>query len=80
MNTGVVKWFDNRKGYGFILADEAEGDTRDIFVHYTKINMDGFKKLETGDAVSFSRFIDDGGRPQAEEVSLVEGVTDENPA
>ena len=66
-----VKWFDNRKGYGFVLAPEGEEDTRDIFVHYTKIQMDGFKKLETGDTVSYEVFIDDKGRPQADNVVLV---------
>ncbi len=45
MVEGVVKWFDNRKGYGFVVAPEGDDDTRDVFVHYTKIQMDGFKKL-----------------------------------
>jgi CspA family cold shock protein len=74
MSTGTVKWFDNRKGYGFILAAEDGEDVRDVFVHYTKIQMDGFKKLETGDTVSYTRFIDEKGRPQADEVAMVEGV------
>jgi CspA family cold shock protein len=47
--TGVVKWFSNRKGYGFI--EQEEGD--DIFVHHSAINMAGFRTLSEGDRVSF---------------------------
>ena len=47
--TGWVKWFDARKGYGFISADGQE----DIFVHFSNIEMEGFKKLEIGDLVEF---------------------------
>jgi CspA family cold shock protein len=46
---GVVKWFSNRKGYGFI--EQEEGD--DIFVHHSAINMAGFRTLSEGDRVSF---------------------------
>ncbi len=46
---GVVKWFDDKKGYGFI-AQEGGGD---IFVHYSSINMPGFKGLAEGGRVSF---------------------------
>lgn len=74
MVEGVVKWFDNRKGYGFVLAPEDEEDKRDVFVHYTKIQMDGFKKLETGDKVSYDRFLDDKGRPQADNVVVTESA------
>ena len=49
MPSGVVKWFSNRKGYGFI--EQEEGD--DIFVHHTAINMSGFRTLSEGDRVSF---------------------------
>ena len=47
--TGVVKWFDSKKGYGFI--SDAEGN--DVFVHYTGLNMDGYKTLEEGQEVEF---------------------------
>ena len=49
MATGKVKWFNNTKGFGFITAD----DGRDVFVHYSDIQSDGFKTLEEGDAVEF---------------------------
>lgn len=50
MYTGMVKWFNNAKGYGFILSDEG-GD--DIFAHYSSIDMDGYKTLKAGQAVTF---------------------------
>ena len=47
---GTVKWFNNQKGYGFI-SDE-NGD--DVFVHYSGLNMDGFKSLDEGAQVEFN--------------------------
>jgi CspA family cold shock protein len=47
--TGYVKWFDAKKGYGFIAADDKD----DIFVHFSNIEMGGFKKLDQGDFVEF---------------------------
>ena len=49
METGRVKWFDNKKGYGFIESDGGE----DIFVHYSNIVSDGYKTLEKGDVVEY---------------------------
>ena len=49
MPEGKVKWFNPRKGYGFIAAD----DGRDIFVHYANISSDGYKTLNEGDSVTF---------------------------
>ena len=46
---GSVKWFNNQKGYGFITQE----DGKDIFVHYSDINKDGFKSLEEGQEVNF---------------------------
>ena len=51
MNTGTVKWFDAKKGYGFV-ADSASTDT-DYFVHFSEIQTDGFKTLEEGQKVEF---------------------------
>ena len=49
MSTGKVKWFNNKKGFGFITTDEG----KDIFVHFTAITGDGFKTLKEGQAVEF---------------------------
>ena len=49
MSKGTVKWFNNQKGYGFISDEEGN----DVFVHYTGLNMEGFKSLEEGQAVEF---------------------------
>jgi cold shock protein len=48
--TGVVKWFNNTKGFGFIKVDGLE---QDIFVHYSAITGNGYRSLEEGDRVSF---------------------------
>ncbi len=50
MAVGKVKWFDHKKGYGFISTENADGD---IFVHFSSINGDGFKSLTEGDDVQF---------------------------
>jgi CspA family cold shock protein len=51
---GFVKWFDAKKGYGFIsLTDSIDDESDDIFVHYSNISMDGFRKLDQGDEVEF---------------------------
>lgn len=51
MPTGTVKWFSNVKGYGFVNTDE---DTEaDIFAHFSAIEMDGYKKLTSGQKIEF---------------------------
>ncbi len=63
MARGTVKWFDVKKGYGFIAQDSGE----DVFVHYSAIQSDGFKALEEGQDVEFD--IVQGNRgPQAANV------------
>lgn len=49
MQTGIVKWFDEAKGYGFINYDEDQ----EVFVHFTAIEEDGFKSLRSGEVVQF---------------------------
>ncbi|TNC83240.1 MAG: cold shock domain protein CspD [Thalassolituus sp.] len=50
MKTGTVKWFNNAKGYGFILSDETN---EDLFAHYSVIDMDGYRTLKAGQSVQF---------------------------
>ena len=50
MTSGRVKWFNNAKGYGFVLAD---GTSEDLFVHYSSIQMTGYRTLRAGQEVSF---------------------------
>jgi cold shock protein len=65
MATGLVKWFNENKGYGFIQAD---GTDQDVFVHYSAIQGDGFKTLLEGQKVEFD-LIDGPKGPQAANVA-----------
>jgi cold shock protein len=66
MADGIVKWFNERKGYGFIEQDEGP----DVFVHHSGINASGFKSLNEGDRVSFD--IEEGQKgPRAVNVTVV---------
>lgn len=68
---GTVKWFNNARGYGFIIAgatEEKEGD--DIFVHYRSIRGEGYKSLNEGQAVEFSLQQGDKGF-HADDVALI---------
>ena len=66
MNKGKVKWFNNQKGYGFI-SDEKGGD---VFVHYSGLNMEGFKTLDEGQEVEYE-VIDGQKGPQAVNVTKI---------
>ena len=64
MHKGTVKWFINRKGYGFICDEEGN----DVFVHYSGLNMDGFKSLDEGAQVEFE-VVNGAKGPQATNVT-----------
>ncbi len=66
MTTGQVKWFNEKKGYGFITAE----DGKDVFVHYSGIQGEGFKSLNEGDKVEFE--VTKGSKgPQAVNVKVI---------
>jgi CspA family cold shock protein len=65
MPEGTVKWFNSRKGYGFISSADGE----DVFVHYSSITADGYKNLKEGDVVTFDVVQGEKG-PRAENVVL----------
>ena len=67
MNKGTVKWFNNQKGYGFITDSEG----KDIFVHYSGLNMEGFKALQEGQNVEFDVIETEKGS-QAMNVTVIE--------
>lgn len=67
MLKGKVKWFDTKKGFGFIQSEEGN----DVFVHYTSIVTEGFKNLEQGQEVTFE--LTEGKKgPQASTVRVLE--------
>ncbi len=68
MPEGVVKWFDSKKGYGFIDG----GDGTDVFVHYSSIQGDGVRSLNQGEAVSYE-IVDGEKGPRADEVAVKKG-------
>jgi CspA family cold shock protein len=63
---GVVRWFNNAKGYGFLGRDA----DKDVFVHYSAIQNDGFKGLKEGDKVTYDVIQGDKG-PQADMVTVL---------
>ena len=66
MNKGTVKWFNAEKGYGFITGE----DGADVFVHFSALNMDGFKELKDGEKVEFE--VTEGAKgPQAANVTRI---------
>jgi len=66
--TGTVKWFNDKKGYGFITPEEGE---KDCFVHFSAIQADGFKSLKEGQRVEFE-IVDGDKGPAAQNVTLAE--------
>ena len=67
MAEGTVKWFNSEKGYGFIATDGGP----DVFVHYSAIDMDGFRTLMEGERVEFEVKAGRDGRSQADAVRKV---------
>ncbi len=64
MNKGTVKWFNNQKGYGFITDENGN----EVFVHFSGLNMDGYKTLDEGQAVEFE-VVEGAKGPQAVNVT-----------
>ena len=69
MPTGTVKWFNDDKGYGFIAPEDG---SKDVFVHHTAINAQGFKSLREGQKVEFE-VVDGQKGPAAANVTVVGG-------
>ncbi|CRM27543.1 Cold shock-like protein CspD [Pseudomonas sp. 31 R 17] len=66
MASGKVNWFNNAKGFGFLRV---EGYEEDIFVHYSQIEMEGYKTLKAGQLVQFEKIVEGRKGKQAERVS-----------
>ena len=67
MQHGVIKWFDNKKGFGFIAREDGG---QDIFVHFSCINGEGFKTLEEGDHVEYEASESEKGLKASKVVKL----------
>jgi cold shock protein len=66
MTNGIVKWFNNEKGFGFITVEGGN----DVFAHFSAIQTDGFKSLEEGQRVSFN-IVNGAKGPQAENITIL---------
>ncbi len=67
MVKGIVKWFDPKKGFGFVINEQGQ----DVFVHYTSINSDGFRCLRNGQIVEYEQLESDKGL-QGRKVQILE--------
>ena len=72
MAKGTVKWFSNQKGYGFITPENG----KDVFVHFSSLQMDGYKSLKEGDVVEFEVTQGPKGE-QAVDVKLVQAAPEQ---
>lgn len=68
---GSVIWFDNRSGYGFIEWQKAGQAQKDLFVHFSDINCEGYKTIKKGESVSFSLGLNNRGQPKAINVTVI---------
>ena len=73
MTKGTVKWFNSQKGFGFITDENG----KDVFVHYSGLNMEGYKNLEENQKVEFD-VVDGEKGPQATNVTVIKMFTDPN--
>lgn len=73
LKIGTIKWFSNAKGFGFILPSNGEGD---IFVHYSSINVEGYKTLKAGQKVSYET---ERGEKGLHAVNITPVSLDDNP-
>ena len=74
MAKGTVKWFDPKKGFGFVI----NADGQDVFVHYTSIDGDGFRCLRSGQVVEYEEFSSDKGL-QGKGVQILDLKTETEP-
>ena len=74
--SGKVKWFNNAKGYGFIVED---GKSEDLFAHYSAIEMDGYKTLKAGQPVKFEIIQGPKGLHAVKIGSVLDGATAKQP-
>lgn len=69
MEKGKVKWFDNKKGYGFIIPEENKKD-KDVFIHITAIHKAGLRTLDEGQIIGYEIY-DDRGRAAAGNINVL---------